>query len=558
MELARPALAGLDMRLQNLDADLAAMPLMPLMPAMPVMPVMPAMPAMPVMPVMPVMPALGTWPSLAAMELDQVGVVAGHDLDMAARDLAMAERDLALSNSHAFGYERDRAVDEARTRTLATVPPEPSAQQQDQADSLYQAARTSLNRGSYESAARLFRTIRDRYARSTYVADSYYWEAYSLYSLYRQTSQMENLRTAVRALDDQKAKYPRATTRGDSDELATRVLGEMAKRGDANAAERIARLAESSGRGAGTGAGAGAGSGTCVAADDEDDVRIAALNALQQMNSDDALPVLRQVLARRDACSTQLRRKALTVVGQKKNAETENILLESARNDPDREVRSTAVQWLGNIGTERSAVALDSIIRTTQDTGLRERAVGALAQHRSPRAGELLRAFVLEGNTPDEVRETAVTWLAQSRRSPQNSEFLRDYYKRTTSRRLKEKIVSALANAGGEENAQFLLTVALDEQETVDTRRTALYRAGQSRQTSFDSLAGLYDRMQNRDMKEVLIMVYAQRRGPEAVDKLMDIAKKEKDRELRNSAIRWLGQSRDPRAAQFLLQLINQ
>jgi hypothetical protein len=41
------------------------------------------------------------------------------------------------------------------------------------------------------------------------------------------------------------------------------------------------------------------------------------------------------------------------------------------------------------------------------------------------------------------------------------------------------------------------------------------------------------------------------------MDKLFDIAKNEKDAELRKKAIFWLGQSHDPRVQQFLIDLIN-
>ena len=58
-------------------------------------------------------------------------------------------------------------------------------------------------------------------------------------------------------------------------------------------------------------------------------------------------------------------------------------------------------------------------------------------------------------------------------------------------------------------------------------------------------------------MREQLIFVYSQRHEPAMVDKLFDIAKNEKDPELRKKAIFWLGQSRDPRVQQFLLDLIN-
>jgi hypothetical protein len=41
------------------------------------------------------------------------------------------------------------------------------------------------------------------------------------------------------------------------------------------------------------------------------------------------------------------------------------------------------------------------------------------------------------------------------------------------------------------------------------------------------------------------------------MDMLFDIAKNDKDPELRKKAIFWLGQSHDPRVQQFLLDLIN-
>ena len=51
-------------------------------------------------------------------------------------------------------------------------------------------------------------------------------------------------------------------------------------------------------------------------------------------------------------------------------------------------------------------------------------------------------------------------------------------------------------------------------------------------------------------------MLSQRSRSPEAVDKLIQIAKTEKDRELRKQAIFWLGHSSDPRALKALQELI--
>jgi HEAT repeat protein len=488
------------------------------------------------MPPMPALMALDAMPPMPA--LADIGMEYGMD-HSAERAMALADRAQAMADRELLRASRPR-----RGYQLPSEPPEPSAQQ-DAGDSLYQAARSALNRGNYESAARLFRSLRDRYSRSTYVGDSYYWEAYALY---RQGGSMETYRQAVRALDDQKSKYPRAATRGDSDQLKVRVQGELARMGDPDARRAVDSAAH-----------AGGASSPCASrGDDEDDVRVTALNALMQMNSEDAMPVLKQVLAKRDACSAELRRKAVYVLSNKRSDEAEGLLLDAARNDPDRDVRMAAVSSISNLRTEHSAVALDSIIRGSQDPELQQHAIAALASHPSPKAGDLLRGYVSQGVGSEELREYAIMYLASSRRSTQNSEFLRDQYKRATSRRVKERIVNALASAGGADNAQFLLTLAMDEQEQPETRRMALYQAAQSRMISFDSLTTMYDRAQSREMKETLLNIYAQRRGGEGVDKLIDIVKKEKDRELRNRAVQYLGQSRDPKAAQFLAQLINQ
>ena len=43
---------------------------------------------------------------------------------------------------------------------------------------------------------------------------------------------------------------------------------------------------------------------------------------------------------------------------------------------------------------------------------------------------------------------------------------------------------------------------------------------------------------------------------PAAVERLIEIARNETDPDLKKQAIFWLGQSNDPRAAEFLLELI--
>ena len=106
--------------------------------------------------------------------------------------------------------------------TFATQPRAPW-QADDPADSLYRAAREQLNRGDYRTAAKSFAAIVDRYPKSTYAGDAMYWQAYAYYSIGEQAQ----LRDALRVLDEQRRRYPKAATRGDADALSVRIKGAL-------------------------------------------------------------------------------------------------------------------------------------------------------------------------------------------------------------------------------------------------------------------------------------------------------------------------------------------
>lgn len=411
---------------------------------------------------------------------------------------------------------------------------------QDPTDSLWRAARQAFNRGDYASAANLFGDLSRRYPSTARAGDALYWAAFALYK-------NDDLTHARSLLVTQQRQYPKAATLRDAAALFARIQTALAKQGDEDAARWLrdhAQPAETTQ------------SGGCPSGDDEDDMRVAALNGLLQMDATNAVPILKKVLARRDACSAGLRRKAVFIISQKHSGETEDLLLDAAQHDPDSDVRQQAVFWLSQVQSDRAVGMLDSILRTTDDQELREKALFALSQQHSPRAGQILRTYAENADAPSETREKAIFWLGQQH-TPENAEFLRGLYAKLTDEDLKEKVMFSLSQMGSAENSRWLMDIAVNEREPVEMRKKALFWAGQTG-ADLTQLAGLYDRMQNQEMKEQLIFVYSQRHEAAALDALIKIAKTEQDRELRKKAIFWLGQSHDPRAAQVLLEIINQ
>jgi HEAT repeat protein len=430
------------------------------------------------------------------------------------------------------------------------LPPEPWAKA-DPADSLYRLAREALSRGDYKRAAEIFHRIPERYPQSAYAGQALYYEAFALY----RRGGEDDLNVARDRLKQLKVRYP-AIAKKDGAPLLIRVCGELAKRGDQECAKSIGDTAEDSNDvvGGQTLTIPRQGRSCSPDADEDDDERIMALQALLNMDAERAVPILKQVLARRDACSVALRRKAVFLVSQKRTAETASILMNVARSDPDQETREQAVFWLSQV--PGSTGLLEEILKGNSDENLKDKALFALSQQNEPRAQQILRDFALRESESQDLRDKAIFWLGQ-RRSTENTEFLRNLYSRIGNQELKEKILFSLSQQKGAGNEQWLMNIVLNSREDIELRKKALFWAGQMG-AAIPEISRLYDRMNEAEMREQIIFVLSQRqRDPAAMDKLFDIAKNEKDSELRKKAIFWLGQSRDPRVQQFLMDLIN-
>lgn len=467
----------------------------------------------------------------------------------------------------------------------------------DTADSLWRRGRIAISDESWSRAAQAFREIVDRYPKSAYAGDALYWEAFALQRMGAQS----DLRRAAAALEQQRVEYPKAATyaSGESSALLTRVNGRLARRGDADAAaavsEMAAAIAEATVAGVGEAMAQAAaelerarpeierglaearrelaqagvrisresrgGRGDDIPSGCEqvvDDERIEALNALMQMDADLALPILKKVLERRDKCSELLRRKAVFLVSQRHTDEAFDILLNAAKNDPDRATREDAVFWLSQTKHPRAVEVLEQILlKEAPDEEMQKKALFSISQMDTERSRVILRDFAKRRDVPEDVRGEAIFWLGQ-RKGEANAAFLRELYASLESAELKEKVLFSVSQSRSPENTRFLLQQAKDRRLDPEMRKSALFWAGQSGAPVKD-LAEIYDSGgDDTELRNQVIFVLSQKKNDDAaVDKLLDIARREPDRELRRQAIFWLGQSRDPRVAKLLEEIIN-
>jgi HEAT repeat protein len=424
---------------------------------------------------------------------------------------------------------------DARREPFATRPRAAWAPQ-DAADSLYRAAREALNRYEYRRAAQLFRQLRERYPRSEYAGDAAYWEAFALYRV----GTIEDLRAGLRLLEVQN-RYSREEIQADAPALATRIRGALAMRGDRDAARAVQRAAQESGQ-------------PCDR--EEIDVRVEALSALSQMDGETVVPILRRVLARRDECSRQLRRRALSILGRRGDTAAVATFISVAKSDPDQGVRTEATSYLARQPGDRAVDALEDLLRTSNDERVQRTAIRALAYHESPRARRSLRAIIERSDVAEPLRREAIGSFERERTSAEDAAYIRSLYGRLESQQLKESVINAVGRLGGPDNEQWLVNLVKNPNEPAQLRAAALGRLGRTT-VPIAEFSKMYDAATERGIREQVMNVLAYRKEPEATDKLIDIARTGTDPQLRRLAINYLTRKNDPRTQKLLLEILD-
>lgn len=479
-------------------------------------------------------------------------------LDRVRMTEALHAADLALAELRAPGFawpSRARSVDFTGWQAeLDRLQPEARTLPQDPADSLWRAGRNHLNRGEFDQAAAAFRRIRteSRFANSGYRAEAFYWEAFALSR--RQST--EELQRAHELLATMASTYPNATHVRDAQALAATIEGRLARTGEAAAAEALlARtLAEQQVRMASTPLRSSR-PAQCPISENED-VQLAALSALLTMDNDRTIPVLREVMAKRDVCSAPLRRRAVLLISRSRSPDAVALLVETARNDPEPEIRQQAVLYLGNMQSDAARTELQRILREGDNVDLQARALTALAHRRDQDGTAILREYARRGGAPIELRRQAILQLTARGRDGADDSFLRELFASTPEEELRYAIILAMSRNQSAETANWLLGIAADRTQPIDVRKQALYIGGRSGAIPADRIASLYRSFDDAEMKKQVLFTLARRDDPAVLDLLMDVAQNESDVELRKSAILWLGQSDDPRAVQLLLDIV--
>ncbi len=440
----------------------------------------------------------------------------------------------AQATTHVDMAHASDALRSLTTRAdLRVTAPAPWAPQ-DVADSAYRVARELFNRGEYGQAVQAFRSLPQRYPNSVYSPDAAYYQAFSLFRI----GGTPELREALAALEASKTKYPNRA-KPEVQTLVTRILGVLAQRGDAEARAALARTANDQ---------------TATCDREEQAVQAEAMNALSRSDAGNVNDLITRVLARKDECAIPLRRTAVFLVGNRRDAQAVTILSGVARNDPSVDVRVEAIGIIGRLPNEEGVIVLEELVRN-DDERIQRAAIRALVKHPSAKARTSVRGLVERDDVSERVRSEALSAFDSERATADDVAWLRALYAKVTTPSLKARTLSAIVRVGGPEVDQWLVTIARDDNQPSEIRATAMRRIGETLPVA--DLARLYDSATQQRFRSEIISVLGKRKEDAATDKLIDIVKNGTDPSLRRSAISAVAAKNDARATALLLEIIN-
>ena len=267
-------------------------------------------------------------------------------------------------------------------------------------------------------------------------------------------------------------------------------------------------------------------------------------------------------IAKNSALARETRRGALSYMGRSTDgmqtipSSVTDPILSIARDETDNQsVRQSALQVLGRLDHGAGIAPLMQLSQQTQSLWLAREAMQTLARSGDPRARQYLRTVAKRTDLPEDVLTVALRSLGQDYATAQDAALLREVYPTLKTDRSRDAVFSALADMGGAENTRWLIALASNGDEPIQTRRRALDAASRSG-APIGELIKLYDTTTDPNMKGALIDLYVRNGESAAIDKLLTILKGEENSSVRRRAISQLSRSEDPKVRQALQDLV--
>jgi HEAT repeat protein len=290
-----------------------------------------------------------------------------------------------------------------------------------------------------------------------------------------------------------------------------------------------------------------------VARTDRDkDVKAQAIHSLGQFDTEQIVDELMKIYASDRV--EDVRQGVLHALSQMANARAHARLLEIARSGDDIEARVQAIHWLGQRDEPGTLDELMSIYNADRNSEIRQKVLHSLSQMDDPRAQAKLLEIARSGDDP-EVRQQAIHWIGQ--RGEAALDDLAKLYQSERDNEVKSQVLHAYSQIDSQRSLDRLFEVARSG-ENNELRQQAIHWLGQK--AGERVLEGLRDIANSSDadtdVQLQVVHAISQRPAGEAVPLLIQLARTHRNPEVRRMAVHHLSQTGDPRALEFIREVL--
>jgi hypothetical protein len=377
-------------------------------------------------------------------------------------------------------------------------------------DDLYRAGQEALDEGRYEEAAATFERLVAKGGAD--VDAGLYWQGYALAKAGRKSQAREPLDRLI-------AKHPKSEWVDDARALLVDLKAgnePVLANGDPGPTD-----------------------------DDEEEMKLYALNSLMNTDSPRAVAVLEKFLAKKH--SRRLDEQAIFVLSQSDSPGALQLLAKIARGELRPDLRIKAIETLGLAGDDESLRLLQSVYKSGD---AETRATVLQAYFLADEAAPVLAAAREESDA--ELRRKAIEILGLMGEGPALAEMYRAEAARGGPPAVRLKIIEALGLAG---DASTLLTIARQDADPGVRAKAIESIAVFGEDDAPGALADLYRGATDRQTKIKILESFI---VCDCAAKLIEIARAEKDRDLRRKAIQVLSVMGSDEAADFLLEALDE
>ena len=276
-----------------------------------------------------------------------------------------------------------------------------------------------------------------------------------------------------------------------------------------------------------------------VPADGSDDLKLMALNGLMGADPARALPLLARMLE--GPSSPQVRDRALFVLAQSGAPEAAQMLERIARDDTHPDTQAKAIHYLGLFGGERSPTLLSGLYASSKNAEARQAVLGALML-----AGDRAQlAEIARKETDPDLRGHAINQLGVAGGRAELGQIYKDVPDVDTRR----AVINGLFIAGGVDQITALATTETDP----TLRRDAIQHLGLMGRDTAATLKVIYAKDPTPETRRAVLNAYFVQGNATA---LVDLARQERDPEMKREAVRLLSLMDSKEALDYMQELL--